>query len=278
MAENAVDNGVELRIRREVQSIRYHEDEQVFTTEIRHWEPEAYVESKMTKEKCSQISFVSKNQWFVLGMVSVGVIFSLALAMIFPDYNVLDKGNGILYGIMLGATGSIAVMVGAFLTLSQRQTLTGKSHTSDKKSIVQMIEEAGPPVGKGENGKVEVKDMLVGGSGSSYVHRGVTVEMETVRAKYIINCAGGASDSIARMIGDDTFKIKPRLGDYLLLHRNQGRLAKHTIFPCPDPILGKGVLVQTTLWGNLILGPTARDIYKPEAMNMTSKEVQEYIL
>ena len=58
----------------------------------------------------------------------------------------------------------------------------------------------------------------------------------------------------------------------------QGHLAKHTLFPCPDPVLGKGVLVQTTLWGNLILGPTARDTYKPEARNMSAAAVQEYIL
>lgn len=55
-------------------------------------------------------------------------------------------------------------------------------------------------------------------------------------------------------------------------------MAKHTLFPTPDPVLGKGVLVQTTLWGNLILGPTARDMHKPEARDMTSKEVEEYIL
>ena len=55
-------------------------------------------------------------------------------------------------------------------------------------------------------------------------------------------------------------------------------MAKQTIFPCPDPVLGKGVLVQTTLWGNLILGPTARDMHKAEASGMTTKEIQEYIL
>ena len=58
----------------------------------------------------------------------------------------------------------------------------------------------------------------------------------------------------------------------------QGYLASHTLFPCPDPVLGKGVLVQTTLWGNLILGPTARDMYKPEARDMSAASVQEYIL
>ncbi|KAL3775763.1 hypothetical protein ACHAW5_005333 [Stephanodiscus triporus] len=87
-----------------------------------------------------------------------------------------------------------------------------------------------------------------------------------------------SSDKIARMIGDDSFYIKPRLGDYLLLNRNQGHLASRTIFPCPDPVLGKGVLVQTTLWGNLILGPTARDVHLEEARGMSRESIQEYIL
>ncbi len=55
-------------------------------------------------------------------------------------------------------------------------------------------------------------------------------------------------------------------------------MTRRTLFPCPDPVLGKGVLVQTTLWGNLILGPTARDVYKPEARDMSDAAVQEYIL
>jgi glycerol-3-phosphate dehydrogenase len=63
-----------------------------------------------------------------------------------------------------------------------------------------------------------------------------------------------------------------------MLTCKQGHLANHTLFPCPDPVLGKGVLVQTTLWGNLILGPTARDMHKSEARDMTSAQVQEYIL
>jgi glycerol-3-phosphate dehydrogenase len=79
----------------------------------------------------------------------------------------------------------------------------------------------------------------------------------------VINCAGSGSDKIAKMIGDtvcvrrnwkiladkvsQSFKIKPRLGDYLLLNRNQGKYAHCTLFPCPGP-LGKGILVQQTLW------------------------------
>eukprot|EP00978_Attheya_sp_CCMP212_P038056 scaffold185002_cov42-Attheya_sp.AAC.1 len=150
--------------------------------------------------------------------------------------------------------------------------------TATTPSLQELAERASPPVGKAKNDRVSTKDMLTGGSGSWNAVEGVTVGNEYVRAKFVINCAGGGADQIARLIGDESFTIKPRLGDYLLLHRNQGYLTHRTLFPCPDPVLGKGVLVQTTLWGNLILGPTARDTYKPEAANMTEAEIQTYIL
>ena len=35
--------------------------------------------------------------------------------------------------------------------------------------------------------------------------------------------------------------------------------------------------MQTTLWGNLILGPTARDMHKQEAQSMSNASIQEYI-
>ena len=43
------------------------------------------------------------------------------------------------------------------------------------------------------------------------------------------------------------------------LRQDEGHKTTATLFPCPHPVYGKGVLVQGTLWGNLILGPTARD-------------------
>eukprot|EP01030_Chromulinospumella_sphaerica_P008940 gene8940-8750_t len=85
------------------------------------------------------------------------------------------------------------------------------------------------------------------------------------------------ADKVANMLGDFSFKIKPRIGDYLILNRNQGDLVRSTIFPCPGP-LGKGVLVQTSLWGTLILGPTARDTHLPEAMSQSPEEIQSFIL
>lgn len=106
---------------------------------------------------------------------------------------------------------------------------------------------------------------------------GQLVAVETIRTRFIVNAAGSNSDKVANMIGDHSFKIKPRIGDYILLSREQGKYARHTLFPCPGP-LGKGVLVQTTLWGMLILGPTARDMHIPEVAAETPEEIQRFIL
>ena len=109
---------------------------------------------------------------------------------------------------------------------------------------------------------------------------GVVVEQETIRARYVVNCAGGFSDKIAKMIGDDSFNIKPRLGEYVLLKKSSGDACNHILFPCPGPY-GKGILVQKTLWGNLILGPTARDQHEwpnPDVDPDSKEEILQKIL
>jgi len=88
---------------------------------------------------------------------------------------------------------------------------------------------------------------------------------EQIRASYIVNAAGCSSDKISAMVGDTSWHVKPRFGEYILLHKNEGDKARHVLFPCPHPVFGKGVLVQSTLWGNLILGPTARDTMHKDA-------------
>ena len=87
----------------------------------------------------------------------------------------------------------------------------------------------------------------------------VCSDSDVVEARYVINCAGLYSDEIARMVGDDSFSINPRRGEYMLLDKECGNLVSHTIFRCPSK-MGKGILVSPTVDGNLILGPTAEDI------------------
>jgi L-2-hydroxyglutarate oxidase LhgO len=316
LAENAVDNGVELRIRRQVTQIvdtnahdkNKKKKEGGFTVQLDHWEPADYVESMQRLALLNKIPST-----IVLFLQAIGLV-------VFVHY------VGCRLNLLTSPFGDVKMHVIVMLTLFVATRLVllllgpASSADANKKTVLppipQLVQQAGAPEGgkqtskKGGSQHVEVEDMFVGGSGSGNVMHGKVVEREAIQCRYIVNCAGGASDQVAALIGDRSFKIKPRVGDYILLNRNQvretdesstvmlycavtalsltsyrtcpcflqGHLARHTLFPCPDPVLGKGVLVQTTLWGNLILGPTARDMYKPEARNMSSAEIQEYIL
>lgn len=82
---------------------------------------------------------------------------------------------------------------------------------------------------------------------------------DTVCAKYVINAAGLESDTVANMVGDDSFTVHPRKGEYILLDRECGELTSHTIFRTPTP-QGKGILLSPTVDGNFLTGPTADDI------------------
>ena len=90
-------------------------------------------------------------------------------------------------------------------------------------------------------------------------HYEISSDKGTVSARYVINAAGVFSDEIAKMVGDDSFTIQPRRGEYVLLDKECGSLVKHTIFRTPGK-MGKGILVSPTVDGNLITGPTGVDI------------------
>lgn len=84
-------------------------------------------------------------------------------------------------------------------------------------------------------------------------------DCDTVCAKYVINAAGLYSDKIANMVGDDSIKISPRRGEYILLDKECGTIVTHTIFRTPNE-MGKGILVSPTVDGNLLTGPTSVNI------------------
>ncbi len=82
---------------------------------------------------------------------------------------------------------------------------------------------------------------------------------ERVETKIIINCAGIGSEKIANLVGDYSFKIGGRKGEYILLDRESGNFVNHTLFFTPTE-KGKGILVSGTVDGNLLLGPTAEEV------------------
>ncbi len=89
-----------------------------------------------------------------------------------------------------------------------------------------------------------------------------------VKARYVINCAGCYGDKIAAMVGDNSFEIIPRAGQYILLDKKEGARVSHTIFQVPTKE-GKGILVSPTVDGNLLTGPTAEVVDCPMCVNTT---------
>lgn len=229
LAENAVDNGVELRIRREVTDITKKGD--LFKVDVRHWEPKAYVDARERLGKSADGSEPTASGGgsliFKSGIAvsSIGVMIKGIMMAIDENVNSDIRLQSAVATLFVGIVTALLVL---------------KPFSGSKKRgptvLKDLIDKCSSPVGSGSEGKVEVEDMKTGGSGSWNAVKGVTVGRESVKTRYVINCAGSSSDKIARMIGDDGFYIKPRLGDYLLLNRNQGHLTRHTIFPCPDPV------------------------------------------
>ncbi|NLX71382.1 MAG: NAD(P)/FAD-dependent oxidoreductase [Clostridiales bacterium] len=94
-------------------------------------------------------------------------------------------------------------------------------------------------------------------------------------SRYVINAAGANADIISNMVGDDSFNIHPRKGEYCLYDRKWGNMVERTIFQ-PPSAMGKGVLVTPTVDGNLLIGPNAFDTEKRDD-NYTSAEGLDFV-
>src|SRR5918996_713901 len=75
----------------------------------------------------------------------------------------------------------------------------------------------------------------------------------------LVNAAGLRSDEIDRMLGDSAFTVTPRRGELIVFDKLSRPLVNHILLPVPTATT-KGVLVAPTVFGNVMLGPTAVDI------------------
>jgi glycerol-3-phosphate dehydrogenase len=80
-----------------------------------------------------------------------------------------------------------------------------------------------------------------------------------VRAQYLVNAAGLRSDEIDAMLGHSDFRVTPRRGELIVFDKLARGLINQILLPVPTEKT-KGVLVSPTVYGNVLLGPTADDI------------------
>ncbi len=76
-------------------------------------------------------------------------------------------------------------------------------------------------------------------------------------AKRVVNAAGLWSDDVARLVGDDSFTLTPRKGEFILTEEELQ--LPHILLPVPSKI-SKGILVTPIVFGGYLLGPTAEEI------------------
>jgi L-2-hydroxyglutarate oxidase LhgO len=83
-------------------------------------------------------------------------------------------------------------------------------------------------------------------------------ESETVEARCVVNAAGLYADEVARMLGPRPWKIYPVRGEYCEVVGPHAGFVRNLVYPLPHEYgLSLGLHFTKTLWGTLLLGPTA---------------------
>lgn len=85
-----------------------------------------------------------------------------------------------------------------------------------------------------------------------------TADGHVLTAEVAINAAGLHADEVARLLGDDSFEIYPRKGEFFVFEPPADQALTEILLPVPTKRT-KGVLVFPTLDGRVVAGPTAHD-------------------
>lgn len=87
----------------------------------------------------------------------------------------------------------------------------------------------------------------------------IETTLETLRADFLINCAGLQSDRVCKRAGSRApLKIVPFKGEYFRVKEEAQHLCRHLIYPVPDPRFPfLGVHLTRMIDGGLEVGPNA---------------------
>ena len=89
------------------------------------------------------------------------------------------------------------------------------------------------------------------------------------RTRFLVNAAGLRSDELDRMLGHDGFTVTPRRGELIVFDKLSRPLVSHIVLAVPTKIT-KGVLIAPTVFGNVMLGPTAEDVERKDDTSSTA--------
>jgi glycerol-3-phosphate dehydrogenase len=104
----------------------------------------------------------------------------------------------------------------------------------------------------------------------------ISSEPESILARWVINAAGLYSDEINNHFGHENFRVTPRRGELIVYDKLARPLVNHVLLPVPTAIT-KGVLISPTVYGNILLGPTAEDLPDKTATNTSGHGLQSLL-
>jgi len=106
--------------------------------------------------------------------------------------------------------------------------------------------------------RLRLRSQVTGIRAGTVEHQVVT-GTGVVRCRWVVNAAGLHSDTVDAMMGGGQFTICPRRGELVVFDKLARPLLSSILLPVPAART-KGVLVAPTVYGNVLLGPTAEDI------------------
>lgn len=98
-----------------------------------------------------------------------------------------------------------------------------------------------------------------------------------IAARFVINCAGNHGDLVdTSVLGHADFEIRPRKGQFVVFDKAAYGLVSAIILPVPNEIT-KGVVVTRTIFGNLLVGPTAEEQSDREHAKVTHDQLEALV-
>ncbi len=209
-------------------------------------------------------------------------------------------------GIAVERTGALLVawddeQLHALPKLADKADANGYRHTRivDADAVYATV----PDLGPGALGGLEVPDESVIDSwgavlalATDAINRGVVLRLNAavtavdvdddctalmtaageIRARWVVNAAGLGGDMLDALFGHHRFQLNPRKGELFVFDKLARPKVPVIVLPVPSKV-GKGVLISPTIYGNVMLGPTAEDM-EDRADTSTTEQGLEFLL
>ncbi|MDQ5832285.1 MAG: FAD-dependent oxidoreductase [Actinomycetota bacterium] len=90
----------------------------------------------------------------------------------------------------------------------------------------------------------------------------------SLTTRQLVNAAGLRSDEVDRLLDRGGFTVTPRRGELIVFDKLARPLVDHIVLAVPTKV-SKGVLVSPTVFGNVMVGPTADDVERKDDTSST---------